>query len=168
MNQSLIPLERIEQAIYMIRGEKVILDRDIAELYGVSTKVLIQALKRNSERFPVDFMFQLSFQEFKDLRSQIVTSSWGGRRTPPYAFTEQGVAMLSGILNSKRAIVVNIEIIRAFVRLRKLLASHSELARKLDAMEKKYNHQFKMVFDAIREIMAPSKPPKQRQIGFGR
>jgi len=156
---SLIPAERIENSILLIRKEKVILDEDLAFLYGVSTKVLIQAVKRNIDRFPPDFMFQLGKEEFASLRSQIVTSKRknrrGGRRYPPYAFTEEGVAMLSSVLNSPRAVKVNIEIMRAFVRLRKILSSHVELARKLEALEKKYISQFKVVFDAIRQLMAP-------------
>ena len=166
---SLIPAERIENSILFIRKEKVILDEDLAFLYGVSTKVLIQAVKRNMERFPLDFMFQLSKEEFVSLRSQIVTSKpksgRGGRRYPPYAFTEEGVAMLSSVLNSPRAIKVNIEIMRAFVRLRKILASHVELARKMETLEKKYDSQFKIVFDAIRQLMAPKEAPNKR-IGF--
>jgi len=142
------------------------LDKDLAAMYGVDTKVLVQAVKRNIERFPEDFMFQLNKDEFQNLRSQIVTSSWGGRRTPPYAFTEQGVAMLSGVLRSKRAIQVNVEIMRTFVKLRKMLGSHKDLARKLATLEKKYDSQFKLIFDAIRQIMAPEDPPKRRRIGF--
>jgi len=164
--KSLIPVDRIEKAILLIRGQKVMLDADLAELYGVETKVLIQAVKRNLERFPEDFMFQLSQEEFAISRSQIVTSSeWGGRRYRPYAFTEQGVAMLSSVLRSRRAIQVNIEIMRAFIRLWQMLASHVELARKLDALEKKYDAQFKQVFEAIRQLMAPPEP-KRRPIGF--
>jgi len=162
----MVPVSRIENAIFLIRDEKVMLDQDLAAMYGVETKVLVQAVKRNINRFPEDFMFQLNKDEFNILRSQIVTSSWGGRRTPPYAFTEQGVAMLSGALRSKRAVLVNIEIMRTFVKLRKILATHDELARKLTSLERKYDKQFKLVFDAIREIMAPKDPPKQRQIGF--
>jgi len=164
--KSLIPVDRIEKAILLIRGQKIMLDADLAELYGVETKVLVQAVKRNLERFPEDFMFQLSQEEFTILRSQIVTSSGrGGRRYRPYAFTEQGVAMLSSVLRSRRAIQVNIEIMRAFIRLRQMLASHVELARKLDALEKKYDAQFKQVFEAIRQLMAPPEP-KRRPIGF--
>ncbi|MCJ7670086.1 MAG: ORF6N domain-containing protein [Dehalococcoidia bacterium] len=164
--KSLIPVSRIEKAILLIRGQKVMLDADMAELYGVETKVLVQAVKRNLERFPEDFMFQLSQEEFAILRSQIVTSSdWGGRRYRPYAFTEQGVAMLSSVLRSQRAIRVNIEIMRAFIHLRQMLASHVELARKLDALEQKYDVQFKQVFEAIRQLMAPPEP-KRRPIGF--
>ncbi|HLA28083.1 MAG: DNA-binding protein [Planctomycetes bacterium RIFCSPLOWO2_12_FULL_50_35] len=150
---SIIPMERIENRIYLLRGHKVMLSTDLAELYGVEPRVLVQAVKRNIERFPEDFMFQLTKEEFDNLKSQIVTSSWGGlRRATPYAFTEQGVAMLSGVLNSQRAVQVNIEIMRAFVRLRQMLASNAELSRKLDALEKKYDAQFKVVFDAIREL----------------
>lgn len=163
---SIIPAARIENSIFMIRDEKVMLDEDLALMYGVETKVLVQAVKRNIDRFPDDFMFQLSKDEFKNLRSQIVTSSWGGRRTPPFAFTEQGVAMLSGVLKSKRAVQVNVEIMRTFVKLRKMLASHKDLARKLETLEKKYDSQFKLIFDAIRQIMTPEAPPKRCQIGF--
>ena len=181
---AVVPMERISQAILLIRGHKVMLDSDLAELYGVATKVLIQAVKRNGDRFPEDFMFRLSSEEFDRLRHQIGTSSLrsqfvtsnpvaerdgptrGGRRYPPYAFTEQGVATLSSVLRSDRAIHVNIEIMRAFVRLRQMLASNAELARKLAALERKYDAQFKVVFDAIRELMAPPEPKKKRPIGF--
>jgi hypothetical protein len=144
------------------------LDATLAELYGVQTKVLVQAVNRNRERFPEDFFFQLTKEEFDNLRSQIVTSSagWGGRRYPPYAFTEQGVAMLSSVLRSLRAVQVNIEIMRAFVRLREMLASHRELARRLDELEQRYDAQFKAVFDAIRQLMTPEPPPARRRIGF--
>ncbi len=158
--------ERIEASIYLIRKEKVILDHNLASLYGVPTKALVQAVKRNTARFPPDFMFQLSEDEFANLRSQIVTSSWGGRRSPPYAFTEQGVAMLSSVLRSARAVTVNIEIMRAFVRLRRLLLSQEELSQKLLALEGRYDRQFKVVFDAIRHIMSPDVPPKRQRIGF--
>lgn len=160
------PTERIERAILLIRGHKALLDEDLAALYEVETKNLVKAVKRNSERFPPHFMFQLSFQEFTHLRLQFGTPrQWGGRRTPPYAFTEQGVAMLSSVLRSQRAIQVNIAIMDTFVRLRQLLSSHVELARKLAALEKKYDAQFKVVFDAIRQLMAPL-PAKRRRIGF--
>jgi hypothetical protein len=162
----LIPVERIERSILLIRGQKVMLSTDLAELYQVEPRVLVQAVKRNIARFPEDFMFQLTEEEYSNLKSQIVISSWGGlRRARPYAFTEQGVAMLSSVLRSKRAIQVNIEIMRAFVRLRRMLASHADLARKLDALEKKYDAQFKVVFDAIRELMKPPES-KKRPIGF--
>ena len=158
--------ERIERSIYLIRGEKVLLDADLARLYGVETKALIQAMKRNRGRFPCDFMFQLSRLEFANLRSQSVTSSWGGRRYPPYAFTEQGVAMLSSVLHSRRAIHANVAIMRAFVRLRKILATHADLARRLDQMENKYDTQFQSVFLAIRELMKPPPAGPRRSIGF--
>jgi len=162
-----VPTERIESQIFLLRGHKVMLSTHLAELYEVEPRVLIQAVKRNIERFPEDFMFQLSAEEFGSLKSQFVISRWGGlRRAEPYAFTEQGVAMLSSVLHSKRAIIVNIEIMRAFVRLRQLLASNVELARKLEALEKKYDAQFKVVFDAIRELMKPPEPQKKRRIGF--
>jgi len=158
--------ERIEQRIFLLRGQKVMLSPDLAQLYDVEPRALVQAVKRNLERFPVDFMFQLNDREFRSLKSQIVTSSWGGlRRATPYAFTEQGVAMLSSVLRSERAVRVNIEIMRAFVRMRQMLASHADLARKVAALEKKYDAQFKVVFDAIRELMTPPQP-KQIRIGF--
>lgn len=162
-----VPVERIEKMILLLRDQKVILDSDLAELYEVETKVLTQAVKRKIDRFPADFMFQLSQDEFDNLRSQFGTSnSWGGRRYPPYVFTEQGVAMLSSVLNSPRAVQVNIEIMRTFVRLREMLASHKALAEKLEEMEKKYDKQFQVVFNAIRKLMLPPEKPK-RKIGFG-
>jgi hypothetical protein len=165
---SLVPTERIEKQILLLRGHKVMLSIDLAEMYGVEPRALVQAVKRNRERFPKDFMFQLSEEEFENLKSQIVTSSWGGlRRARPYAFTEQGVAMLSSVLHSTRAVHVNIAIMRTFVRLRGMIASNKELARRLVELEKKYDRQFKVVFDAIRELMAPTKTPVRR-IGFQR
>jgi hypothetical protein len=162
----LAPAEHVEQAIFRIRGHNVMLDRDLAALYGVQTKALTRAVQRNLDRFPTDFMFQLTAEEFDNLRRPFGASSqWGGRRYPPYAFTEQGVAMLSSVLRSKRAVQVNIEIMRAFVRLRRLLASHSDLQRRLDELEKKYDAKFRVVFDAIRQLMAPPTPIRP-QIGF--
>jgi hypothetical protein len=161
-----LPPEEIERCILFIRGERVMLDTHLSILYGVQTKVLIQAVKRNIDRFPNDFMFQLTIEEVKDLRSQIVTSSWGGRRYSPYVFTEQGVAMLSSVLHSKQAIQVNIEIIRAFMRLRQLAGSHKELREKLQMLERKYDKQFKVVFEAIHQLMDPPLLPKKRPIGF--
>jgi len=163
--KSLIVAEHIERVILLMRGQKVILDRDLAALYGVSTGNLNKAVNRNIDRFPADFMIQLNKQEFDNLKFHFGTSRWGGTRKPPRAFTEQGVAMLSSVLRSKRAIIVNIEIMRAFVRLRQFLLTQDNLARKLDALEKKYDAQFKIVFDAIRGLMAPS-PPGRRRIGF--
>jgi hypothetical protein len=162
----LIPVERIERSILMISGQKIMLSVHLAELYDVETRALNQAVKRNISRFPGDFMFQLSEAEAEQLVSQNVIPHkkyFGG--SLPYAFTEQGIAMLSSVLNSERAIKVNIEIMRAFVRLRRMLASHADLARKLEALEKKYDAQFKIVFDAIRQLMTPSEP-KKRPIGF--
>lgn len=168
----LIPIEKISTKIYFIRNEKVLMDSDLAELYGVETKHLIQAVKRNIERFPKDFMFQLSKQEFEDLRSQFVTSSWGGRRYPPYVFTEQGVAMLSSVLNSERAIKVNITIMRAFVQMRKFLQSTDELAKKLKKLEKETKKKFaeqqeqiQLIFEAIKQLMIENEKPKHK-IGF--
>jgi hypothetical protein len=172
--QPTFPIERIERAILILRGEKVMLDADLAALYEVETKRLVEAVKRNLDRFPKDFMFQLSPEEFDHLRSQSATSNLksqfvtskpdgrGGRRYPPYAFTEQGVAMLSSVLRSKRAVAVNIEIMRTFVRLRQMLATHKDLARKIAALEKKYDAQFKVVFDALRALMEPPTQSKQR------
>ena len=159
--------ERITSTILYLRGEKVLLDEDLALLYEVETKALVRAVKRNPDRFPEDFMFQLSEEEWDNLRFQSGTSrSWGGRRYAPYAFTEQGVAMLSSVLHSERAVKVNIEIMRAFVRLRAIIFSHAELASRLDALEAKYDAQFRVVFEAIRQLMAP--PAKERKpIGFG-
>ena len=164
---NILPSERIERSILLIRGDKVMLDADLAELYRVETRVLLQAVSRNQKRFPEDFMFQLSKEEYEFLRSQIVISKKGrgGRRYLAYVFTEQGVAMLSSVLRSERAVQVKIEIMRAFVRLQELVATHKDLARKLEALEKRYDAQFKVVFDAIRELMARPEPRK-RKIGF--
>ena len=161
------PTERIERSIFPIRGHKVLLDVHLAALYGVRTKRLNEQVRRNRSRFPEDFMFQLTSEEAASLRSQFATSNKGrgGRRYAPYAFTEQGVAMLSTVLNSERAIQVNIEIMRAFVRLRRMLASNAQMARKLVDLESKYDAQFKVVFDAIRQLMAPPEP-KKKKIGF--
>ncbi|MCL4400540.1 ORF6N domain-containing protein [Candidatus Parvarchaeota archaeon] len=164
----LVPVETIEQKILLIRGQRVMIDTDLANLYEVPNKVLNQAVKRNLRRFPTDFMFQLNYHEVAALRSQIVTLKTGrGRHSKylPYAFTEQGVAMLSSVLNSVRAIDVNINIMRAFVKLRYMVASNKELAIKLNELEKKYDNQFRIVFDAIRELMTPPEP-KHRRIGF--
>ncbi len=165
MKTPTFPAERIERAILVLRGHKVMLDKDLAALYEVTTKALLQAVKRNPERFPSDFMFQLNKQEVAILRSQFVTSSWGGRRYAPFAFTEQGVAMLSSVLNGPRAIAVNIEIMRTFVRLRLMFASNKELARRLDELEANTDARFREVFEAMRQLMAPPQPVK-RPIGF--
>lgn len=166
VSSSIIPVERIMQSIVLIRGRRVMLDADIAVLYEVETRVLTQAVRRNIDRFPDDFMFQLTKQEFNNLRSQYVTSSWGGRRYSPYAFTEQGIAMLSSVLRSKRAVQVNIEIMRAFVQLRRMVSGQADLARKLADLERKCNAQFKVVFDAIRQLMVPPNSKPKRLIGF--
>jgi len=159
-------VEKIERRVLLIRGHRVMLSTDLANLYAVEPRVLMQAVKRNRERFPADFMFQLTEQEFDRLKSQIVISSWGGlRRAYPYAFTEQGVAMLSSVLRSKRAIQMNIAIMRAFIQLREMIASNKGLARRLNELEKKYDGQFRVVFEAIRELMAEPEA-KPRRIGF--
>ncbi|MBN1918699.1 MAG: ORF6N domain-containing protein [Verrucomicrobia bacterium] len=166
---AIVPMERIERAILVLRGHRVMLDADLAAMYDVATRELVQAVKRNIDRFPADFMFQLTPEEFDLLRSQSVISKpsgRGGRRVAPYAFTEQGVAMLSSVLRSPRAVHVNIEIMRAFVRLRQMLQQNADLALKLADLEKKYDAQFKVVFDAIRQLMTPPAKPKRR-IGFG-
>lgn len=165
-----VPIERIERAIVIIRGQKVMLDSELAVLYEVPTKALNQAVRRNPERFPDDFMFRLTRDETVELnRSQIVTGPQKHRdpRFPPFAFTEQGVAMLSSVLRSERAAVVNIAIMRAFVHLRELLTSNADLARKFDDLEKKYDRQFRVVFDAIRQLMAPPTTPR-KPIGFAK
>jgi hypothetical protein len=180
--QSLIPVERIEQSILLFRGQKVMLDIDLASLYGVEARTLNQAVKRNQNRFPDDFMFQLRWEESEILRSQFATSSppdteflrsqivilKQGKHLKyrPYAFTEQGVAMLSSVLRSPRAVAVNIEIMRAFVRLRQMLLSHADLARKINSLEKKYDGQFRVVFDALRQLMQPPPAKPKRPIGF--
>jgi hypothetical protein len=164
---SLVPIERIERAILLLRGHRVMLDADLANLYGVETGALTRAVRRNANRFPADFMFQLTKQEFEDLRRQSgISSVWGGRRYAPYAFTEQGVAMLSSVLRSERAVLVNIEIMRAFVQLRQMLSSHVELARKLAGLEKKYNAQFKIVFRCDPPVDEPSRFRKQEPDRF--
>ena len=167
--KSLIPVERIELKIYLLRGHKVMLDQDLASLYQVPTRALVQAVKRNTDRFPADFMFQLSKDELEHWRSQFVISNPSlkmGLRRPPYAFTEQGVAMLSSVLKSKRAVLVNVAIMRTFVRLREILTTHKDLAQKLAEMEKKYDAQFRVVFDAIRKLMEPPPRPPRRPLGF--
>ena len=197
-NQSLIPTERIERSILLVRGQKVMLDNDLASLYGVGTKGLIQAVKRNLQRFPEDFMFQLSAEESEAIRSRVVTASKeaernssqslmsarggkslrsqfviskgkGGRRYRPYAFTEQGVAMLSSVLRSPRAVEVNIAIMRTFVQLRRLMDSNRDLARRIEALESRYDEQFATVFDTIKRLIADDESRKarpKRNIGF--
>ncbi len=162
---SIIPIERIQQCIYFVRKHKVMFDRDLAQLYGIETKVLNRAVSRNIDRFPEDFMFQLDRDEFENLRFHFGTSSWGGRRYRPRAFTEQGVAMLSSVLRSRRAIEVNIAIMRTFVKLRKILTINSALRRKIEAMERQYDEQFKLVFKVLSEMVMPT-PKSKSQIGY--
>jgi hypothetical protein len=169
MKREIIPAARIAQSIYLLRGQKVMLSQDLAALYRVAVKALNQAVKRHTTRFPADFVFQLTAEEFDNLKSQFVTSSWGGlRRALPYAFTEEGVAMLSSVLNSERAVKVNIAIMRAFVKLRETLATNRELARKFSELEKrvgKHDDEIGAIIDAIRQLMAPPAKPR-REIGF--
>jgi len=167
--QKAISIESIAVRILEIRGKKVMMDRDLAGLYGIQTKVLIQAVNRNKDRFPEDFMFQLEKQEFENLRSQIVTSSWGGRRYLPYVFTEQGVAMLSSVLNSHRAIQVNILIMRTFVKIKEILSTHKDLTRKIEILESQYaNHDYKIkiIFETIKKLLEPPPVPEKPKIGF--
>jgi len=167
--RALIPARRIIQSLHVLRGQKVMLSGDLAELYGVPVKVLNQAVKRQAARFPADFVFQLNGREFANLKSQFVTSSWGGlRRARPYAFTEQGVAMLSSVLNSPRAVKVNIAIMRAFVKLRETLDTNRELGRKFSELQRhvgKHDEEIAAIIDAIRQLMAPPERPR-REIGF--
>ena len=167
MDESIVSVEVILSSIQVLRGHRVILDADIAALYGVETKALVRAVTRNRGRFPDDFMFRLTSDEFRALRAaRSGNHVWGGRRHAPYAFTEQGVAMLSSVLRSERAVAVNIEIMRAFVRVRAMLASHQDLIRRLDELEAKYDEQFVVVFTAIRQLMAPPDVPPKHPIGF--
>jgi hypothetical protein len=168
MRKDIIPAARIAQSIYLLRGQKVILSQDLASLYGVTVGALTQAVKRNGNRFPKDFVFQLTAQEFTSLKSQFVISSWGGLRSRPYAFTEQGVAMLSSILKSDRAVKVNIAIMRAFVKLRETLETNRALARKFQELERRvggHDKQIDGIIEAIRQLMAPPEKPR-REIGF--
>lgn len=165
-DDSALTATAIERCIYVLRGHRVILSGDLAVFYDVEPRVLSQAVKRNLDRFPADFMFVLSNDEWKNLKSQNVIASWGGARNVPMAFTEQGVAMLSSVLRSERAVQVNIRIMRAFVQMRRVLVEHKELAAKLDALERKYDQQFQVVFEAIRQLMAPPPMDNKRQIGF--
>ena len=165
---AIVPGERVESAIHVVRGQRVMLDADLAVLYGVTTKRLNEQVKRNTARFPEDFMFPLTAVEASNLKSQFATSSvdWGGRRKLPRVFTEHGAVMLASILNSPTAVDASVQIVRAFVRLRLMLASNAELARKLDDLEHRYDSQFRVVFRAIRDLMAPVGPSRKR-IGFG-
>ena len=167
MSDSIIPIERIEQRIFVIRGERVILDSDLAQIYGVETRVFNQAIRRNIGRFPEDFMFGLTTEEFESLMSQIVISKIGrgGRRKLPLVFTEHGALMAANVLNSPRAVEASVQVVRAFVRMRSMLASNAELSKKIESLEKKYDGQFKAVFDAIKKLMMPPDKPKGG-IGF--
>jgi ORF6N domain len=165
--------ENIASIIYQIRGEKVMLDMDLSMLYGVETKVFKQSIRRNIKRFPPDFMFELTSAEFENLKSQLATSSWGGTRYPPFAFTEQGVAMLSGVLNSDRAIAVNIIVMRTFVQMRKLLSSNIELTNRLNNLEDiiydkldEQDDEIRAIHDALDELMSVDKPKTRKPIGF--
>ena len=169
MRQDLIPSERIEEKIFLIRGKRVMFDFDLAVLYRVETKQLKRAVKRNIARFPDDFMIELTPEEIENLRCQFGTSSWGGRRYMPFVFTEQGVAMLSSVLNSERAIQVNIQIMRTFTKLRSMLASNEMLRQKIEELERKiqkHDEQFGVVFQAIKELLGPPPAPRKRAIGF--
>lgn len=165
MKKPLIPQETIEQKIILVRGHRVMLDRDLSMLYGVTTGNLNKAVTRNSDRFPEDFMFRLTKEEFNNLIFHFGRSSWGGTRKPPRVFTEHGILMLSSVLKSRRATQVNIQIMRTFVKLRRMLTSHKELLKKIENMEKRYDSQFKIVFEAIRKLMVPPEKSKRR-IGF--
>ena len=160
-----LPEDIIENMVYLIRGQRVMLDSDLADLYGVETKRLKAQVRRNIKRFPDDFMFQLTKEEFDVLRSQFASSSWGGKRYLPYVFTEQGVAMLSGVLNSDRAIQMNIAIMRTFTKLRRMISVHKDLKRKIENIEKKYDEKFQVVFTVLKKLLdSPEKPKKK--IGF--
>jgi hypothetical protein len=165
---AVVPVERVERRILLIRGEKVLLDADLADLYGATTKRLNEQVRRNRDRFPADFMFQLTSEEFERLRSQIATSNIGrgGRRYQPLAFTEHGAIMAANVLNSPQAIATSVMVVRAFVRLRQMLASHADLARKLEDLEKRYDVQFKQVFNAIRALMASPEGSEKGRIGY--
>jgi len=162
----LVPFEIITDKIFVIRGKRVMLDSDLARLYGMKTAMLKRQVKRNIERFPEDFMFQLTKEEFEKLRCHFGTSKRGGHRYLPYAFTEQGVAMLSSVLNSRRAIMVNIQIMRAFVKMRYMIFSYKNLKEKLENMEKKYDKRFKIVFDVLKKLLAPPSKAGRKRIGF--
>ena len=164
--QATVAYKAIVSKVAHVRNARVLIAQDLAELYGVEPRSLMQAVKRNIGRFPADFMFQLTDQEFANLKSQFVISSWGGIRHAPYAFSEQGVAMLSSVLHSDRAIAVNIEIMRAFVRMRAMVESHAELMKQVESLEQKYDHQFKLVFKAIYELMGHQGEKSKRRIGF--
>ncbi len=164
-SQTLVPIEIIQNKIYLIRGRKVMFDKDLSDLYGVLTKQLTRQVRRNMERFPEDFLIQLTREEFNGLKCQFGTSSWGGVRKLPLAFTEEGVAMLSGVLHSERAIRVNIQIMRTFTKLREMMTSHKDLARKIEELERKYDKKFVLIFEAIKRLIeTPEKLPKPKAL----
>jgi len=166
MDSEMLPATDIELLIHEVRGSRVILDEDIAVLYEVETRHLVQAVQRNQDRFPTDFMFRLTREEFDELRANLgVVGQHGGRRKAPYAFTEHGVAMLSGVLRSERAVQANVLVIRAFVRMRTVISAHRELVARIDELEARYDSQFSVVFEAIRQLMLPPAPPRN-PIGF--
>jgi hypothetical protein len=165
MTKALIPQEVIASKILLIRKKNVMLDRDLAQMYGVETRQLTRQVRRNIDRFPEDFMFQLSKEEFNNLKCQFGTSSWGGTRKLPLAFTEHGILMLSSVLNSKRAIQVNIQIMRIFIKMKEMLLNYKELQKKIEHMERKYDEQFRIVFDAIKQLIIEEQKPK-KTIGF--
>ena len=170
MSTAQVPSEIIENKIFIIRGHKVMMDKDLAALYGVGTRDLNKAVTRNSDRFPNDFMFELNQEEFKNLMFHFGTSNWGGTRKPPKVFTEQGIAMLSSVLHSKRAVQVNIAIMRAFVKLRELMISHKDLARKIEELEerfKKHDENFIVVFKAIKKLLEAPREPKKKKLPIG-
>lgn len=156
----------LDSRIHLIRGQRVMLDSDLAQLYGVPTKRVNEQVRRNRRRFPADFAFHLSQEEFEILRSQNATSSWGGRRHPPFAFTEHGAVMLANVLNSKTAVEASVQVVRAFIRIRALLGSHAELAREVQELESKYGAHFRVVFDAIRELMEGHEESSPEKTGF--
>ncbi|MFH1958610.1 MAG: ORF6N domain-containing protein [bacterium] len=162
----LVPVEVIANKIFLIRGQKVMLDRDLAKLYGVSTGRLNEQVKRNGKRFPVEFMFQLSKEEFNNLISQFAISRWGGIRKLPFVFTEHGIAMLSSVLNSDRAIAVNIQIIKTFIRMRQMMLSYKDLKEKIEKIESKYDKQFRIVFQALKQLLEPKPVPPKGKVGF--
>jgi hypothetical protein len=165
MTEDFIPPQQVTDHIHIVRGQKIILDFDLAALYGVPTKRLNEQVRRNLDRFPSDFMFQVTENELEILRSQFATSSWGGRRRPPYAFTEHGALMAANVLNSQTAIKVSLEVIRAFIQLRQILVVHRDLEKKLNDLEKKYDAKFKVVFDTVKQLMIPPEI-KRRRIGI--
>ena len=167
MTTKLIPQEVIQNKIFLLRGSKVMFDKDLAQLYGVDTSQLTRQVRRNIDRFPPDFLLTITKQEIAILKCQFGISSWGGTRKPPFAFTEHGILMLSSVLNSKRAIQVNIQIMRTFSQLREMLAGNKDLRKKIEEMEKRYDHQFQIVFKAIKELLEPPAPKPKGAIGFG-